>query len=438
MPVEVDIYAKRNTARLNYTLGFVFDELFQIPWTFYSDRDTFEKAEAGIRINYSSEEIRAAYRIHPHELLFETEIFEQQITKSEWETLPVFFTVKARSELPFDPLAATFYCISRYEEYLPFVPDLHGRFPAEQSFAFKNDLLKRPLVNEWWKAISAKWEKAFSLPSIPTADFRFISTVDVDNSFAFKGKGPVRTLSATIRDIYRIDIDTLRRRWRTFTGHEPDPFDNYDSEMELAEERGFRLIYFVLYSELSPYDRNISRFSQTLRSSIRHIADFAELGIHPSYRSSLEPERMQEEHRGMEEIARRKINLSRQHYLRFRLPQTYRSLIELGITDEFSMGYARATGWRASTCTPFRFYDLEVEEARDLIVHPFPFMDSVYQDYLQLGPEEALREMMLFAKQCKELGGELVSVMHNRNFGDLLPEAKGWNECYHRLLDEVL
>jgi hypothetical protein len=137
----------------------------------------------------------------------------------------------------------------------------------------------------------------------------------------------------------------------------------------------------------------------------------------------------------MQDIVRRKIKMSRQHYLRFRLPQTYRALITLGIEHDYSMGYARETGWRASTCSAFRFYDLELEEETELYVHPFPFMDSVYQDYLKLKPEAAWEEIKTFADQTKFNGGEFISVMHNRNLGDLLPESKDWPELYHRLVD---
>jgi hypothetical protein len=54
--------------------------------------------------------------------------------------MPVFCQ-RQIGDLPFDPLAATFYLVSRYEEYLPFIPDEHGRFPAKQSFAFSNGFL---------------------------------------------------------------------------------------------------------------------------------------------------------------------------------------------------------------------------------------------------------------------------------------------------------
>jgi hypothetical protein len=150
-----------------------------------------------------------------------------------------------------------------------------------------------------------------------------------------------------------------------------------------------------------------------------------------------EESRLKKEHSGMQDVVRRKINQSRQHYLRFQLPKTYRQLISMGIEHEYSMGYSRNTGWRASTCTPFRFYDLEMEEETELRVYPFPFMDSVYIDHLKMSTEEAWKEISMFIDQVRSNKGLFISVMHNRNLGDLLPEAKGWAELYHKMIDLI-
>ena len=82
-----------------------------------------------------------------HPLLWETGTREQSIEMASWEELPVFFTVDKGSELTFDPFALVFYLVSRYEEYLPFQPDEHGRFPATASLAYRERFLDIPLVD---------------------------------------------------------------------------------------------------------------------------------------------------------------------------------------------------------------------------------------------------------------------------------------------------
>lgn len=437
MAADVAIFIEKRTPRLLYTLRFVFEDVFNMSWRYFCDQDEFLSEEPVLKINYSRHDLEDCFRIAPHGLLSETDLFEQNIKMSQWNDLPVFFGSPNKADIPFDPLAATFYCISRFEEYLPFVADEHGRFPAEQSLAFSQDFLKRPLVNEWWTAIFEIWKEAHPNLAGAKPSFKFISTVDVDNSYAFRGKGPARVLSALARDVYQMDNYTLSKRWDTLFKRKQDPFDTYDREMQLASEKKFDLIYFVLFSEFGPHDRNISRFSQKLQKSVRHIADFAKIAIHPSYRCMDEEDRLIKEHSGLQEVVRRKITKSRQHYLRMQLPKTYRQLKSLGIEQEYSMGYSRVTGWRASTCTPFRFYDLEMEEETELKVFPFPFMDSVYIDQLKLSKPEAWTEICTFIDQAKVHKGVFISVMHNRYLGNLLPESEGWVEMYHNMIDYI-
>ncbi|MFN2440060.1 MAG: polysaccharide deacetylase family protein [Chitinophagaceae bacterium] len=46
-------------------------------------------------------------------------------------------------------LAAIFYLLSRYEEYLPHQKDMYGRYAHKNALAFQNDFLNQPLVNTW-------------------------------------------------------------------------------------------------------------------------------------------------------------------------------------------------------------------------------------------------------------------------------------------------
>ena len=70
--------------------------------------------------------------------LFETEIVEKEIYFTQWNELTVFFQTN-ETEIPFDLFAAVFYLLSRYEEYLPYEPDMYFRFPHAQSIAFQNN-----------------------------------------------------------------------------------------------------------------------------------------------------------------------------------------------------------------------------------------------------------------------------------------------------------
>ena len=434
MAVDVAVCADKRTPRLQYTLRFVFSELLNWTWALYTDGPSFADSEASFRINYSKEDVPCDVRMGVNGLLSETELFEQNLRMSDWEGLPIFFAASSISDIPFDAFSATFYCLSRYEEYLPFVADEHDRFPAEQSVAFQEGFLSRPLVNEWWARILVKWKSINPGLEDRRGPYRLLSTIDVDNSFAFRGKHPLRLAYGAIQELASGRSEEFAKRWATLFRGATDPLDTYDRDMAFADELEIELLYFVLFSEWGPNDRNISPHSQMLQRSIRHISDFASLGAHPSYRTSKEPDVLNKEKAGLQALTKQKLEKSRQHFLRFRLPSTYRQLRAAGIKQEHSMGYSTQTGWRASCCVPFFFYDLEMEEETDLKIFPFAFMDSVYQDHLKKSAGQALTEMKMYAEQAKRLEGTFVSVMHQRNMGDLWPGSEKWRSAYEELM----
>ena len=80
--------------------------------------------------------------------------------------------------------------------------------------------------------------------------------------------------------------------------------------------------------------------------------------MHPSYFSLKDAAILKKEKLRLENIINTPVTFSRQHYLRLSIPETYQNLIDLDIEEDYTMGYAKTVGFRASTCTPFYFYDL--------------------------------------------------------------------------------
>ena len=69
-----------------------------------------------------------------------------------------FFRLHSDSDLPFDIFAASFFLVTRYEEYLDFKPDKYGRFPAPASHLHSEmDFLEIPVIDLW----ARRWSKIF-------------------------------------------------------------------------------------------------------------------------------------------------------------------------------------------------------------------------------------------------------------------------------------
>src|SRR5690606_831 len=81
-------------------------------------------------------------------LLWERGIQEQKLETGIWENIPVLYPDKQGS-IPFDLFSSLFFFITRYEEYYPYTPDKHGRFPPGSALLFRKGWMERPLVDEW-------------------------------------------------------------------------------------------------------------------------------------------------------------------------------------------------------------------------------------------------------------------------------------------------
>ena len=95
------------------------------------------------------------------------------------------------------------------------------------------------------------------------------------------------------------------------------------------------------------------------------------------------------------------------------------------------MGYAKQPGFRASTCTPFYFYDLDFEIQTPLKLFPFTFMDVTLKDYLNLSNEEALEKILELKKEVQQVNGTFISLFHNETLSEN-DRWKGWNEIYKK------
>ena len=93
------------------------------------DSEAF-KNHNGAKINYSDCKItNDEFYIQNHPILFENHIKAQQVICFTANGNKAFFKTDD-SDFPFDIFAASFYLLSRYEEYLPHEKDMYGRYSS--------------------------------------------------------------------------------------------------------------------------------------------------------------------------------------------------------------------------------------------------------------------------------------------------------------------
>lgn len=427
------IYAEKVTPRLNYIAQLLLGELLGQEIRFTTNQEEYIQATLP-KINYSRNPIQSGIYLQAVNLLFETDIFQQEFQVSEYQNTKVFFLSGKKSALPFDPFAASFYLVSRYEEYLPHIADSHGRFPARESFMYKEQVLDQPLVNQYARVLGQLLVEHNPGISFKEPEYSFLNSVDIDAASTYLGKGLIRSMGAYAKDLVNLRFGELIERTKCFAGIIKDPYETFDYQLNLQEKYGYRSIYFVLFARLGQFDRSLTLHSNRLHRYIKGISDFCEVGIHPSYRSNTNINIMEEELRRLEDVLNRDVTKSRQHFLKLSLPDTYRNLMELEITDDFTMGYASEPGYRAGICTPFHFYDLELERETNLRVHPFVVMDGTFIYYQETKPQDAWNVIARQVETSRDFGGQFISIWHNRIFSEKEQEWQGWNEVFEEMV----
>jgi hypothetical protein len=184
------------------------------------------------------------------------------------------------------------------------------------------------------------------------------------------------------------------------------------------------------------FDKNPSFRNRQFKQLIKKISEKAVIGLHPSYASNRNKNLIAIEKNKLEQITKKEVAASRQHYLKLKLPATYNSLIDNNINEDFTMGYAAAYGFRAGTCNSFLFFDLVKNESTGLRLYPFAYMDGTLNNYLKLGIAEAKEVVSGLIDVIYQYKGLFIPLWHNSTLCDCA-EWKGWREVFEHTLKEI-
>ena len=404
------VYTDKVTARVRYTFNLLLNELLGLQLEITSDEGAFSDHD-GPKFSYSRAPLGDELFIASAGLLFKRGIEGQELSFIEHNgTTALYPTFTKTSALPFDPFSASFFLVSRYEEYLPYVMDQYDRFDASKSISFQKGILARPLVNIWTDFIAEHLRKRYPGLEFQKKSFSFRPTIDIDAAWKYKAKGLIRSAGGFLRSLAMLDMHDAFLRARVLSLAEKDPFDTYEEQIECFSSAGFRPLYFILFADYGLNDKGIGVNSPVFLRLVKSLSDSADIGIHSSFNSSYEPIRLEREITHLSGVIHRDITCSRQHYLRLNLPFMYRSLLDLGVKEDFSMGYNSHIGFRAGIADPFLFYDLDLEVVTKLRVYPFVFGINKFNP---LSAAYRMQEVKQAIREVKRVNGTLVGMWDN-------------------------
>lgn len=425
------VYSNTITPRVRFSFDLIFTRILGQQVDFTKNKDELSSFE-GIRINYSNQEIEGSLQFKINGLLHKKGIENPDINVFSWRDTPVFFKVN-NDNFPFDAFAASFYLATRYEEYLPHARDKFNRFNAEDSVAYKHNFLHIPVINIW-----AQWIEDLIATKFPAFQkinrkYRFVSTIDVDNAYAYIEKGFVRTLGGLALTLLNKQKEEFHSRIETLRGIKTDPFDTFKKLKKLHDAYHVEAKYFFLLGDYGLNDKNVPYTSKKFQSLMKEVADYYEVGIHPSFASNDDVAILKKEIDRLFSIIHKKIEISRQHFLKLEFPSTYRNLIECEVKEDYTMGYASQLGFRASVCSSYLFYDLDREHITDLIIHPFCFMEATLRHYLDIEATDAVNTLKPVIDAVKAVNGTCIGLWHNESISGIYP-WQGWENVYEDVL----
>jgi len=427
--MDILVYSHNLSPRLRYIFKQIFCNILNVNISFTDDKEYFVKKDTP-KISYTHRKISNELFFKSSDLMYQKSIIEQDLKVSELDSVKYFYLCEG-SCLPFDPFAASFFMLSRYEEYLPHIKDKFGRFEAKESFGYKNNFLNKPVVDHWAIIIKKEIIKCYPDFIFPIKKYSFLNTIDVDNAYAYLEKGFLRNLGGFFRDLIK-NNDPLNRLKVLFKLSK-DPYDNYSKLLFLNKKYNLNTIFFFLLADYGFNDKNTPVTSRKFNELIKEISDYCKVGLHTSYASLTSKNKLNIELKRLNNIFHKEILNSRQHFIKLNMPNMYRNLIKHGIKNDFSMGFASLPGFRAGTCSKFSFYDLDLESETDLNILPFSIMDVTLNEYMNLSPSEALDTIKGIVDEIKKVDGTFVSIWHNESL-DYDRRWHGWNNIYEEMI----
>ena len=371
-----------------------------------------------------------------------------------WRELPIIYeglstlgNFIARSdssiETNIDLIASSFFMLSRYEEIVVDAKDQYDRFPARASIAYKENFLTRPIVNEYidllWEWIDS-FDIGFKRKSAmwDGKDFAVLLTHDVDEIQKYRWWcPPLKSIARTIK--HGQFSRTLCYIWDWIASSlkiKPDPYWTFDYITKQEHKFGFKSSFYFMTGGNTKYDCHIYRYAinnPKVITLIKRLETMGhEIGLHGSFNSFNDYGIFVNEKAKLNQIVSNRQYGGRQHYLRWKTPDTWRILEKAGMLYDATLGYGDHEGFRSGICFPYKPFD--VIESREINIWQLPLvvMDRSLYGYQNLSLEGAFQRIKKLVDVVKRYNGVFVLLIHNSFFYEL--QALGISGFYEKVL----
>lgn len=410
--MEILVYTNQLSVRKQYCFRQVCYRILGLEVSFTTKIEAFIACDS-MKFSYAKKPLGQELFVEAYGLLDEEGFGDFDIKVDHWNDIPCFFRVSKESSIPFDIFSASFYLLTRYEEYLPFVKDKAGGFPVEESTAFEEDFLSRPVVDLWAYQFLAVLKEKYTDIQFPTRKYNLNVHIAVHEAFAFRYKGMLRQLIGFLRQLAIADFNGAWQRIQTQLRLEKDPYNVYDDLAAFAMQEKVKVRMFFQLSDFSKVNRNINHHKTHYQRLIKSMGDYFVTGLLPGAFAIQDALILKKEKKRWKEIAKQDLTAVLVKKFPLSFPESYINFDKAFIKEDYSMGYLQKLGFRAGTCTPFLFYNLNTEETTPLKIIPYVLNSEILKT-ADITPVVA--QLLRIKKDVEAVNGNLNLTFENTDF----------------------
>ena len=309
---------------------------------------------------------------------------------------------------------------TREEEYSPKQWDRYNRFTYRLS---SNEDILDPLVSKFLVENGLNLKAEYP----ENKKFAVCLTHDVDEIYP-----PLsHTLLSSLHYMKNLDFKKLKDQvfWK-YKGKEFSPYLNFKEIMNLEEKYGAKSSFYFIAT-----DSDIRRFRysiEDLENELGSIVDKGwEVGLHGGYYAYNSLEEMKKEKKRLEKVLGEKVIGYRNHYLRFKTPDTWELLAKAGFKYDTTFGYHDMVGFRNGMCHPFKPFNLNSDKESDILEIPLIIMDAALFGSVN-SFEEAWEITKRLIDTVEKYEGVITLLWHSNDFNCAYKDS--WVKLYGKIL----
>jgi len=319
-----------------------------------------------------------------------------------------------------DIFAASFFMLTRWEEFVIKDKDQFGRFPEEKSYVMIHNLNLRPIVNEYtemlWRIfqyLGCKQKRKFRAYKL-----KITHDIDLFTKYSTIGKS-FKTIAGDI--LVRKNLNLATQNFKNYLkirlGKNKDPYNVFDFFMDVSEKHQLKSHFYFIPAKVDEKETTYSINNKNVIETIENIKKREHIiGYHASWNTFLNYSNFIDEIETLEKISG-KIEEGRQHYLRFQIPDTWQDWEKSGRREESTLGFSKNIGFRCGTCYLFPVFDILERKKLRLRENPLILMDTALK-IVYSNQNQMLKAITEIGQIVQKYNGNLVLLWHNNTIND--------------------